>query len=334
MQKIRFIRALGVRDTHLYTKRRYQLEPNSLGVPDSIFEQPMTLIPLSEINVWLNALEQHTNNPDIILDSTQSINPNQFGSLSRWMMSSVDLASTIRRVNYGLNVLQSGAFLSGSQSGNIIKWTYHNPFIEPHCKVHDGVRLAVFLTKVLREYVGDSFSPMRIMLPGIRQNREKYTQFFGCDVEWNHTNTEVWFHSDLRLTTRLTKTQDQRRLSLNFADLDDLFNMPEPEDEIKTIYEIVNYSCHYGLPTVERASSLLGMSNQQFQRRLHSLGMSFTQVSAYVLSNAAVALMAKAVPIEEIARRLGYHSLASFNRMFKKQRGVTPQQFLQRFYVP
>ncbi len=120
---------------------------------------------------------------------------------------------------------------------------------------------------------------------------------------------------------------------MNFADLDELLNMPDPEDEVKVIYEILNYSRHYGLPTVENVSSLLGLSVQQFQRRLRNLGMNFTTVSGYVLSNIAVEMMRHGIKIDDIAQRLGYQNIASFNRMFKKHRGLTPNQYVQRYYL-
>lgn len=331
MDKVRFIRALGLRGVHAQVKRRYGLAENQLAIPESAFHHPMTLIPISEVNQWYQALENVTGNTDIILDVASDIKPDELGAVSRWLLSGVDLASAIRRLNYGIGSLQSGAFLSGTQSGHIIKWVYQNPFIAPHNKVHDGVRAAVFMTKVIRHYVGQNFKPLRIMMPGIRQNDAKYKQFFGCDIGWNHSKTEVWFHSDLRLATQsMRPIKGAKPLAMNFSDLDEFLNMPEPDDEVKVIYEVINYACHYGFPTVEKVAKLVGLSSQQFQRRLHAIGMNFTAVMGYVLSNIAVDLMVKGATVEEVAARLGYQNVASFNRMFKKQRALTPKQFIQR----
>jgi AraC-like DNA-binding protein len=77
-------------------------------------------------------------------------------------------------------------------------------------------------------------------------------------------------------------------------------------------------------------SSLLDLSEQQFQRRLHKLGLNFSTVSGYVLSNIAAGLLSKRVSIDDIATRLGYTNVASFNRMFKKHRGLTPKQYTGR----
>ncbi|HAS61389.1 MAG TPA: AraC family transcriptional regulator [Vibrio sp.] len=330
MEKVRFTRALGLRNIHFRVMQRYGLAENSLAVADSVLTQPMTLIPISEVNRWYQSLEQKSGNPDIILDVASDIRPEDLGAVARWLFSGLDLASAVRRLNYGIASLQSGAYLVATQSGPIIKWTYQNPFIEFNNKAHDGVRAAIFLCKIIRYYAGDDFVPMRIMLPGIRSNQSKYQEYFGCDIGWNHSKTEVWFPADLRLSTRSKIISGKKQLAMSFAELDEFLNMPEPGDEIKVIYEIINYSCHYGFPTVERVSSLVGLSPQQFQRRLHAIGMNFTSVLGYVLSNIAVGLLGKGVGVDEVAKRLGYQNVASFNRMFKKQRALTPTQFIQR----
>ncbi|MCC4820936.1 helix-turn-helix domain-containing protein, partial [Vibrio lentus] len=69
---------------------------------------------------------------------------------------------------------------------------------------------------------------------------------------------------------------------------------------------------------------------QQFQRRLHKLGVNFSTIMGYALSNVAVELLLYSVPVEEVATRLGYTNVASFNRMFKKHRGLTPKQYVER----
>lgn len=327
------MRALAIGHIHRSARYRYKIPDNRLGIPESAFQNPMTLIPMSEINSWFNQLESVTNNPNIILDTSLDVDLSRIGPISRWLLSGSDLASTIRRVNYGFSSLQSGAFLSASISGPLIKWTYQNPFVDPQCKVHDSVRIAVVLTKILRRYLGDDFTPLRIQLQGSRCDSAVYKHYFGCDIEWSHSMTQVWFHADLRLATRQQARVQVGPLAMNFLDLDELLNMPDAEDEIKVIYEILNYSRHYGLPTIGLVSNLLGLSIQQFQRRLRELGMNFTTVSGYVLSNIAVEMMRHGLEVEDICIRLGYQNLGSFIRMFKKQRGLTPNQYRQRYFV-
>lgn len=331
MKKVRFMRAIGIANIHLEARRRYDIDPGGLGIPEDVFNNPMTLVPISEVNEWYSRLESLTGNPDVILDLARDYEISSAGSISHWLLSGSDFASTIRRLNYGLSSLQNGAFLSASISGSIIKWSYRNPYVDASCKVHDSIRMAMVLVKVIRLYLGDDFAPLRVRLSGVRKGQEKYRAYFGCDIDWSHSCTEIWFHSDLRLVTKQQSQIKKGRLAMNFADLDELLNMPDPEDEVKVIYEVLNYSRYYGLPTLDHVSKLLGMSEQQLQRMLRKLGMNFSMVCGYVLSNIAVSMLSKGVNIDTVARRLGYQNTASFNRMFKKNRGMTPNQYIQHF---
>ncbi|MDN3681348.1 helix-turn-helix domain-containing protein [Vibrio tapetis subsp. quintayensis] len=332
MGSVHFMRAIAIVNIGELAVKRYGIDINQLGIPESVFLNPMNLIPIGEVNNWFSLLVQQTANPDIILELAQVLDIESMGSIGRWLFSGYDLASTIRRINYGVGSLQSGAFMAGAQVGSIIKWTYNNSSFSPQVKVHDSVRAAVFMTKVLREYLGADFAPQRIMISGVCKNEQAYKEFFGCDIGWSHSKTEVWIHSDLRLATKQSRQISNKRLAMNFAELDEILNMPEPEDELKVIYEMVNYSRYFGLPTLSSVSSLLGLSEQQFQRRLHSLGLNFSTVCGYVMSNVAVDLLSKGIEVDQIAVRLGYTNVASFNRMFKKHRGLTPKQYIRHFH--
>ncbi|WP_199437957.1 AraC family transcriptional regulator [Vibrio owensii] len=330
MRTVRFIRAMGILNMNNLALSKYNLSSDELGIPASVFHNPMGLIPLRAVSEWYRRIEERSNDPDVVLNLSRDIELQKLGPVGRWLFSGNDLASTIRRVNYGTSNLQSGAFFAGEQSGKIIKWTYHNPFIETSVKVHDSIRCAIFMIKILREFLGEDYQPLRVMISGSRKNSALYKEYFGCEVEWSQPKTEIWINGDDRLASRQVNHREDNRLAMSFSDLDDLLNMPDPEDELKVIYEVVNYSSHYGLPTLERVSTLLGLSEQQFQRRLHKLGLNFSTVSGYVLSNVAAELLSKQNSIDDIALRLGYTNVASFNRMFKKHRGLTPKQYAAR----
>ncbi len=332
MTDIRFIRALGILPLHRLARGRYPIKAGDLVIPESAFDNAMNLIPMSELNAWYQALAEQTQDDDIVLQLVKGLDITKMGIIGRWFFSGHDLAATIRRINYGLGSLQSGAYLTGSQTGTVIKWSYQNPFVDPHVKVHDSIRVAMFMTKVLREYLGADFSPQRVMLSGVRANQALYEDYFGCEVEWSHKQTEIWLHSSHRQAElQVNKRTPKPRLAMSFSELDQLLNMPEPGDELKVIYEVINYSRYYGLPTLNRVAGLLGLSEQQLQRRLHALELNFTTVVGYVLTNVAAELMSHFVPIEQISQRLGYSNVESFNRMFKKHRGITPKQYIQQF---
>ncbi|WP_375748559.1 helix-turn-helix transcriptional regulator [Vibrio sp. HN007] len=302
------------------------------NIPESVFREPMSLIPINEVNKWYRNLESALDDPDYMFALSVPIDINKRGVISRWFFSGHDLAATIRRINTSISCFQSGVFLGGNVAGPYMKWTYENASIEPYLKLHDGVRMAIFQTKVLRQYLGQDFCPALVKLSGSSKKPTLYNDFFGCNVEWNQPKTEIWFHSKLRMTTALVGRQEKKNLAMSYSELDDILAMPTSEDELKVIYETINYSRHLGMPKVTTVADLLGLSVQQFQRRLRKQGIDFTTLSAYVLSNVAVNLFSHGHSIETTAQKLGYSNTASFIRMFKKNRGVTPAQYLEQFH--
>ncbi|WP_210441721.1 AraC family transcriptional regulator [Vibrio crassostreae] len=330
MNNCNFLRALGILGIYQYAMTNKAVNTEQLGIPKSVFNNPMNLIPVSEVDKWYGLLEEQTNDPDIILKLADRVDIERLGPLTNWFFSGHDLASTIRRVNIGLHCLQSGAFLYGAQVGTMIKWCYDNPAYTEKGKVHDSIRVAIFIMKILRRYLGDGFKPMTVSIAGHRDNVDLYHEYFGCTIQWGQPRTEVWIRSELRLSINQSPSVGKMGLAMNFHDLDNYLNMPDAGDEHKVTYEMINYSRHFGLPTLHKVSSLLGLSEQQFQRRLHKRGVNFSTIMGYALSNVAVELLSYKLPIEDVAKRLGYTNVASFNRMFKKHRGLTPKQYVER----
>ncbi|MFA0332119.1 helix-turn-helix domain-containing protein [Vibrio cyclitrophicus] len=330
MSNCNFLRALGILGIYRHAVTNPMVNADRLGIPKSVFNNSMNLIPVSEVDKWFGLLELQTNDPDIILKLADRVDIERLGPLTNWFFSGHDLASTIRRVNIGLHCLQSGAFLYGAQVGTMIKWCYDNPAYTETGKVHDSIRVAIFIMKILRRYLGDDFKPVAVSIAGHRDNVDLYHEYFGCTVQWGQPRTEVWIRSESRLSINQSPSNSKTNLAMNFHDLDNYLNMPDAEDEHKVTYEMINYSRHFGLPTLHKVSSLLGLSEQQFQRKLHKAGVNFSTIMGYALSNVAVELLVYSVPVEEVATRLGYTNVASFNRMFKKHRGLTPKQYIER----
>jgi AraC-like DNA-binding protein len=323
-----FIRVNGLMNAYPNLCRMYYSQnKRPLSIPSSAFQHSANLLPVSEVYRFYEEIEKDTKDEDFIIPAINGFRLEDLGGIGNWMFLERDLMSTIRKINYGMASIQSGAFWVAAPAGKIIRWSYKNLYNAGSAGINDSLRVATFMIKVLHHYLGDSFVPMHILLSGEKRNKQFYNDYFNCEVRWNHHQTEIWFHADFQLISR----QDINRtsLSLNVNELDYCLNMPLTGDDTKLVYEMINYSCHFGLPTLARVSGLLGLSPQQFQRRFHKYGHNFSEMCGYVLSNKAVRLLNSSHDIESIARTLGYKSIDSFNYMFKKNRGITPFQYLK-----
>ncbi|USD61352.1 AraC family transcriptional regulator ligand-binding domain-containing protein [Vibrio sp. SCSIO 43140] len=330
-RNVHFVRVMGIKGLVDRLQLTYGITSDALGIPHSVLEYDMNLIPISVLNQFYENIEGITGDPDAVLTLVRQMDLSKLGSLSHWFFAGHDLATTIRRINSGITCIQSGAFFGGEIVGPIVKWTYRNDSIIANAKAQDGVRVANFMLNVLRHYLGKDFIPDRVCLPGSLANKMEYEAHFGCRIEWGHNKTEVWLPNRLRLQGNKVPTLPPEKLSMSFADLDGYLDMPDPQDHTKVLYEVVNYSRHFGLPTLAKVSQLLGLSEQQLQRRLQSSGLNFTSIVGFVLSGETVKQIVLGVPLETIAKRMGYTNMTSFSRMFKKYRGVTPKQYAQNY---
>lgn len=325
-----FIRTLCIKPIFIGVQKHYGVRPEQLGLPPSLLSNKMNLLPINEVSVWLEKIEEITGDPGYMLTIAPYLHLKHFDVMGEWFLSAPDLSITFRRINYGINSLQSGASFHGSQSGNIIKWCYHSEYFQERARFHDSVRIAVCMVHTLREYVGKNYAPLRVQLSGPPCNSEQFTDFFGCDVEWNAAETQVWLNIAVLAHESRMETAENKKMLMPFHQLDEFLNMPQPHDHAKIFYEVINYCRHFGLPTVDKAASCFQLSRQQLQRQLHSYGWSFSTITGYVQCNLAIQLMMKGEPIEEIAKKLGYSNKESFSKTFKKNRGKTPKQYLEK----
>jgi AraC-like DNA-binding protein len=77
----------------------------------------------------------------------------------------------------------------------------------------------------------------------------------------------------------------------------------------------------------QRMARLLGMSKRTLQRRLARSNRTFRDVVEAFRKEEACRLLGGALPIIEIAERLGYSEQTSFNRAFRRWTGRTPGQW-------
>lgn len=322
-----FTRTLMVKPVLEGVERSFGLTPQALGIPARLLAEPMSCVPMPDLGHWYQAIEALSGDPLFMLRALEGQAIESLGPVGEWFVSAPDLATTLRRVNYSSSALQSGLSAYGAQSGKIFKWCFDNPYAKGDAKFHDGCRKAILVKQVLSRYPGSETPWLRLRLPGPSRNPERLSAYFGCEVELGARQTEVWLPMALMTRSRRAALAPPSTQGLV---LDDLLNMPGHTDTAKSFYELVNYSRHYGYPTIGFVAKRYGLSEQQLQRRLHRFGWNFTSVVNYVLFNQAVRYLLEGLSVADTARYLGYRNPQSFSKAFARQRGVTPNQYLEQ----
>ncbi|MES2090478.1 MAG: helix-turn-helix domain-containing protein [Pseudomonadota bacterium] len=85
------------------------------------------------------------------------------------------------------------------------------------------------------------------------------------------------------------------------------------------------------LPTVSETAARLGMTERSFRRQLGSLGMTHAELAQECQRLMAERLLAQGQqPLKQIAEALGFSSVHSFHRAFRRWSGLTPSDWRER----
>jgi AraC family transcriptional regulator of adaptative response / methylphosphotriester-DNA alkyltransferase methyltransferase len=88
----------------------------------------------------------------------------------------------------------------------------------------------------------------------------------------------------------------------------------------------------HGQPTIDDVAREIATSRRQLQRVFEEVGgVSFRE---YVLRDRmarAARLLARGMPVREVARRAGYEHPSHFARAFRRHHGVTPSAYARGF---
>lgn len=100
-------------------------------------------------------------------------------------------------------------------------------------------------------------------------------KLFNCPVVYNTKQTEIWADNTVLLQSKQMQGLHDPTLQMPLSLFEKYINMPQPDDVPKILYELVNFSRYYGLPSITDVAGKLGLSKQQLQRRLQEKGFSF-----------------------------------------------------------
>lgn len=323
---IAYVRTMCVAPILVGARLRYGVTLEDLGIPTSLFEDQLGLVPMGDAGGWFCDIARNSGEPAFMVALEEYADSFRLGTLGKWFTSAPELTMTLRRINYGINSLQSGSSCYVYQSGKLLKWRYDNPFMEGEARMHDSLRVVLGMYKVIQHYLGDDFVPRRVEMAGGPLTGGELETYLGCDVAWSRPVTELWLDVEALGRARRTDHREGQSITMTTTELDNLMNIPL--DDAKVIYEMVNYKRHYGFPRLENVAAAFGLSRQQFQRRMQEYGVTFTGLVNYVLMNEATRYMLAGNTPQVTAKKLGYDNPQSFAKAFQRFRGMTPAQYV------
>jgi AraC-like DNA-binding protein len=213
-------------------------------------------------------------------------------------------------------------------------FTYHVRDPESWPRRQDAEQVLTMIVVLLRDWLGPSWKPELI---GFEHSEPRHARelerVLDCPVRFDCSANTVWF--DRASSRGVNPTADPRlfRLLSWFAEtVMDPATQSAVSDVPATFREQVLSSievcANLGNATVYSVSRQLGLEPRSLQRRLQADAVSFRELFEEYLQRKAVSLLERTELTEkEIAARLGYASVSSFIRAFRRWHARTPGQF-------
>jgi AraC-like DNA-binding protein len=217
-------------------------------------------------------------------------------------------------------------------------FTYHVRDPDSWPRRQDAEQVLTMIVVLLRDWLGPSWKPELICFEHAEPRHGlgaalELERVFGCSVRFDCSANTVWF--DRASSRGSNPNADARlfRLLSWFAEtvMDPATQSPVsdlPATFREQVLTSIEVCANLGNATVYSVSRQLGLEPRSLQRRLRADALSFRELYEEYLQRKAVALLERSDLTEkEIGSRLGYSSLNSFIRAFRRWHGRTPGQF-------
>jgi AraC-like DNA-binding protein len=213
-----------------------------------------------------------------------------------------------------------------------VSFTYHVLDAASWPRRQDAEQVLTMIVYLIRDWIGSSWKPLAVWFEhDPPANAAELERILGCSLCFNRETNTVWF--DQAAAEHKNPKADERLFHL-LSWFAETAMGPEPpgaapnptfRDQVIASIEVC---ANLGNATIHSVSRALGLEARTFQRRLGAENSSFRELFETYLQRESQKLLARSQLAEkEIAARLGYGSLNSFIRAFRRWNGVTPGEW-------
>ncbi|MFC3903449.1 AraC-type DNA-binding protein [Acinetobacter marinus] len=188
----------------------------------------------------------------------------------------------------------------------------------------------IFFTQLARLCTRSQVTPLRVTLPELPNDLDRYHDFFGVRPQQGNT---ISIHFSLADSEKPFLTANptmwsffEPNLRQSLANLDDTI---PTQDKVKAI---LLESLPAGFSRIEDIADRLALSKRTLQRLLEDEQTNFQSILDDTrLSLAEHYLSQSSISPSEVSYLLGFQEVNSFSRAFKKWTGETPNTFRHRY---
>jgi AraC-like DNA-binding protein len=188
------------------------------------------------------------------------------------------------------------------------------------CVLYEVIRFAQSVTD-------DAHPPLRVKLRCSRRSPlAEYEKVFGCPVEFDGEESEIWF--DPLILEHRSPRRDPDLLRLHEELAEKRMSRLRRQDLIEQIRRVFSQRLELESCDLEQVAKELDMPARRLRFELARAGTSFSEVLSEFRYALARRLLGKtAEPIENIVYLTGFSEPSTFYRAFKRWSGQTPVQY-------
>jgi len=189
---------------------------------------------------------------------------------------------------------------------------------------------AVALHAILNFVSGNQYRLRQVQFAFARPDYSAlYQAFFPCAVLFDQKEHRLVFDAaDLAIVSPWADKQVQRQLT---AQCEQELQRWQQRQSMSGLVQLMLGRTKGRIPGIEQAAAEFALSSRTLRRRLKHEQTSYQQLVVQWRSDMARQyLMTTTLPVQQIGYLLGYADQANFGRAFRREHGVSPQQFRQQ----
>jgi AraC-like DNA-binding protein len=195
------------------------------------------------------------------------------------------------------------------------------------CVVYELIQFAQSVTEL-------KYAPQRVKLRCSRRSPQtEYDEVFGCPVEFDGLESEIWFNPALLEFRSPRWDPDLLKLHEEFAQkrLSDLHR----RDLVEQIRKVLSQRLELETCDLDDVAREVGLAPRRLRFELSRAGTSFSQIVTDFRYALARKLLARTEePIDNIVYLTGFSEPSTFYRAFKRWCGMTPVQYRETHRSP
>ncbi|MDP3650302.1 MAG: AraC family transcriptional regulator [Rhodoferax sp.] len=284
--------------------------------------------PIDDITRLWRAAAELTQDPGFGLKAGSLVGPASFNVVSFIFQSSPTLREAIALVQKFQRLISDGGrfqIIGGDAQSWLI---YHPQQGELAFSPHQIEAVLAAVVSFSRWVSGHAFVPARVQFSHSQLGPlAGYQTVFQTGVDFNQAFSGL--HLDNALLDRALPQADTQLAAMHreyaAARLAALSDTPDFPAQVRH-WLVANLAS--GVPERSAAAEQFALSDRVFARRLHSQGLSYSEVVDAVRQQAACAAVADTNDtFTDIAQRLGFSEASAFNRAFKRWTGSSPGEW-------